>query len=67
MNNEKRIQSAGWNIAIRGATGDLIIRIDAHALIPGNFISENVNCILEGESVCGGRRENIIKANAFLN
>ncbi len=65
LNNEKRIQSAGWNIAIRGATGDLIIRIDAHALIPGNFISENVNCILEGESVCGGRRENIIKGNGF--
>ncbi len=65
LDNPKRIQSAGWNVAIRAAAGDLIIRIDAHALIPPEFITENVNCILEGESVCGGRRENIIKGDGF--
>ncbi len=65
LDNIKRIQSAGWNVAIKESSGDVIIRIDAHALIPSNFITENVQCIAEGECVCGGRRENIIKGDSF--
>ena len=32
--NPKRIQAAGWNVAINHATSDVIIRIDAHTHIP---------------------------------
>lgn len=63
INNPKRIQSAGWNIVIRNATADVLIRIDAHARLSKDFIESNVKCINSGENVCGGPRENIIDEN----
>ena len=35
-------QATGWNAAIKIAMGDVIIRVDAHAEIPENFIEKNV-------------------------
>ena len=58
--NEKRIQPAGWNVVIQNFTSDILLRIDAHARIPEDFIEKNVDCINSGEYVCGGPRENII-------
>lgn len=40
-------------------TGNIIIKIDAHAKIPDNFIQANVDALLDGEFVCGGGRPNI--------
>lgn len=59
-NNLNRTLPCGWNIALRESTGDIILRIDAHATIPDNFISKNVECIKSGEKICGGHRPNII-------
>lgn len=59
LDNEKKIQAAGWNIAIRAAKGDIIMRIDAHTMIPKEFVSKNVQCIQTGEDVSGGPRPNI--------
>lgn len=64
VDNPKRIQASGWNVAIKHAQGELIIRVDAHAVIPDDFVAENVRCIESGEDVCGGRRVNIIKGNS---
>lgn len=64
LDNPGKIQASGWNVAIKNAKGELIIRVDAHALIPHNFIAENVACIDSGEDVCGGRRVNIIKGES---
>ena len=61
LDNPKRIQASGWNIAIKSSCGDLILRIDAHARIPSDFVRKNVECIESGEDICGGRRINIIK------
>ncbi len=58
--NPKKVQPAGWNIVICHMTGDILLRIDAHARLPEDFIEKNVACINSGESVCGGPRENII-------
>ncbi len=58
--NEKRIQPAGWNVVNQSFSSDILIRIDAHARIPEDFIEKNVDCINSGEFVCGGPRENII-------
>lgn len=58
--NEKIKQAPGQNIGIVNSEGDLIIKIDAHALIPSNFVEMNVKCIENGEDVCGGKRTNII-------
>lgn len=59
--NEKKILPCGCNIALKHYTGDVIVRVDAHASIPADFISKNV-CVLQegGEKVCGGQRPNII-------
>ncbi len=53
-------QATGWNEAIKIAVGDVIIRVDAHAEIPENFIEKNMELIESGEDVCGGARPNKI-------
>ena len=58
--NPKKIQAAGWNVAINQAQGDIIMRIDAHTMIPREFVSKNVACIARGEDVSGGPRPNIV-------
>lgn len=58
--NCKKTLPCGWNIALKESIGDIIIRIDAHATIPYDFISKNVECIKSGEKICGGYRPNII-------
>ena len=60
LKNEKRIQPTGWNIVIQNSTAEVILRIDAHARLPENFIEKSMECINSGEYVCGGPRENII-------
>ncbi len=60
LDNPRRIQAAGWNTAIKAGVGDIIIRLDAHASIPRDFIEKNVLLIEEGENVCGGARPNNI-------
>lgn len=64
LDNPLKIQAGGWNTAITNASGELIIRVDAHARIPEDFVQENVNCIDSGEDVCGGRRINVIKGDS---
>lgn len=58
--NPKKTQPSGWNVAIQAASGDVIIRVDAHAHIPSDFIAQNVRCLRTGECICGGPRPNII-------
>ena len=55
----KKNQATSWNAALSTATGDVIIRVDAHARIPRNFVSRNVYNLKQGENVVGGGRPNI--------
>ena len=55
----KKNQAFSWNAALMTATGDVIIRVDAHARIPRNFASRNVYNLSQGEDVVGGGRPNI--------
>ncbi len=57
--NPKGNQASGWNVAIAAATGEVIIRVDAHAMLPSDFVKKNMSCINSGEDVCGGARPNI--------
>ena len=41
LENNKRSQASGWNTALKKAIGDVIIRVDAHASIPKDFIEKN--------------------------
>lgn len=54
--NEKRITPAGWNIFLSRFAGEVAIRIDAHAELPSNFVSNSIEVLSEGENVCGGHR-----------
>ena len=59
--NPKRVQPAGWNVAIENSVGDVIIRVDSHSVLDKEFVSNNVRCIEQGADVCGGKRTNIMK------
>lgn len=61
LDNPARIQAAGWNVAIRNFSGDALVRVDAHAAIPPDFLSANVAVLNEGEAVCGGMRPTMIE------
>lgn len=52
-------QATGWNTAIRASREEIIIRIDAHARIPDDFVRKNVECMKSGEYVTGGARPNL--------
>lgn len=58
--NEKKNIPCGHNVAVRNFTGDALVRVDAHASVPADFISQNVKVQQSGEKVTGGRRPNII-------
>ncbi len=60
LNNPNKTLPYGCNVALEAYTGDAIVRIDAHASIPADFISKNVRLLESGEMVCGGQRPNII-------
>ncbi len=60
LKNDRRIQPSGWNVVIKNTKTDVLLRIDAHARLPEDFIEVSMDCIASGEFVCGGSRENII-------
>lgn len=60
VSNRKHNQASAWNCALCVATGDIIIRIDAHAQIPRDFIRRCVDNMEEGEDIVGGGRPNIV-------
>lgn len=63
LDNPKIIQASGWNVVIKNAIGDVIIRVDAHSSIPSNFVSNNIEVIASGEDVCGGRIVKVASEN----
>ena len=60
LDNPKRVLPSGWNIALKEANGDVILRVDAHSSLPDDFIEKNVKYINEGEKIVGGHRISII-------
>lgn len=50
----------GHNVALDHYTGDALVRVDAHASCPKEFVRKNVQVLESGEMVCGGSRPNII-------
>lgn len=54
--NQKRILAAGWNLAIKAAKGEYVVRIDAHAEASADFIEKSVETMLAVDAVCVGGR-----------
>ena len=61
LDNPKKIQAAGWNVAIKNYTGDALSRIDAHASLNKDFIENVVKQLEQGEQIVGGPRSCIIQ------
>ena len=55
LDNPEKRQANGWNVVLKNYLGEVLIRIDAHAHIPIDFVEKRVQCLLNGEYVCGGR------------
>lgn len=60
LDNPGRTLPCGWNVVLANYTGDAVVRLDAHAEIPADFLEKNVAHLESGEYVCGGYRPNII-------
>lgn len=54
LDNPKRWLASGINVALAAATGDAVIRLDAHARIPEDFLQKNLNALSRGEDIVGG-------------
>ena len=61
VDNPKKVQASGWNVAIKNSTCDVIIRLDAHTQIPCDFTEKNIANIESGEFVSGGMRPCLIE------
>ena len=51
LNNEKLILSAGWNIGIKAAKGNYVLRIDAHSTIALDYVEKCVETISRVDAV----------------
>lgn len=63
LENEKKILPCGWNIALKEAKGEAILRVDAHSTFPDNFIEENVKELESGENIVGGHRISVASSD----
>ena len=46
IDNPQRIVPPAMNIGVKASSGDIIVRIDAHAIFPPNYVSELVRYLL---------------------
>ena len=60
LQNEKKTLPCGWNVALKSYSGEAILKIDAHATIPEDFVRKNVETLEQGEDIAGGFRPNMI-------
>ena len=57
LDNPKRTLPCGWNVALKAYRGEAILKVDAHASIPKDFVTKNVAGVEGGGKGCGGVRE----------
>ncbi|MBQ9205633.1 MAG: glycosyltransferase family 2 protein [Treponema sp.] len=64
LENAGKWQANGWNVFIDNAVGDILVKVDAHAHIPCDFIKRLIDTMEEGHfDVLGGKRPTILKEN----
>lgn len=55
INNPNKLLASGWNLGIKAALGDYVVRLDAHAFADKDFILKSVETMLNvGDAVCVG-------------
>lgn len=61
LDNPKKVLPAGCNVALRAYSGDVFVRVDAHARIPSDFVENIVSVQKEGIFACGGPRPTVVE------
>lgn len=56
LDNIKKNQAAAVNLVIANMQGEYLLKIDAHAKIPKNFVEKSLEIALFGNLICGGNR-----------
>ena len=55
IDNPRRAQSAGLNLALREARGELIVRVDGHCVLADDYVETCVDALVEtGAAMVGG-------------
>lgn len=54
LSNPRQWLASGINVALGAAEGDAVIRLDAHARIPREFLQKNLEALSHGEDIVGG-------------
>ena len=65
LNNPDRIQAAAMNIGIARARGDIVIRMDAHATYPSDYIRQCVHLLETTDAVNVGGTQQAIGEGRF--
>ncbi len=52
--NPKRIAPAALNLGIAEAKGEIVVRVDGHCVVPGDFVSRNVRALGDSDVGCVG-------------
>lgn len=55
LDNPKKTLPCGWNVALKAVQSDTVLRVDAHTVLPDQFIELNVKNFSNGENICGGK------------
>jgi glycosyltransferase involved in cell wall biosynthesis len=55
LDNTGETLPRGWNVALANYSGEAILRVDAHAEIPEDFVEKNVKTLKAGHDICGGK------------
>ncbi len=63
LDNPRKSQAAGWNVAINNYTGDVFARIDAHTKVTPEYSLYVMENIQNGEMIVGGFRPAVIEKN----
>ncbi|MBR6033922.1 MAG: glycosyltransferase family 2 protein [Clostridia bacterium] len=66
IDNPKKTLPCGWNVALKEATGEVVLRVDAHAFFEKDFISNNVKEIENGEDIVGGKCISVTKNDTMM-
>jgi glycosyltransferase involved in cell wall biosynthesis len=67
LDNPGKTLPAGWNVALKEYQSDVIIKVDAHAEIPKDFVSKNIRVLESGEYICGGLRPTVLEETTPWN
>lgn len=67
LDNPKRVTPAALNIGIHLASGEVLMRMDAHTLYPSDYVAKSVRALAEyGADNVGGRWEIRSRSDSFV-